>query len=224
VSSLGATTDIKALREMLRQRKLALTASASSTAASSVSETDHLVKTRDGAEITIRVYRDANVIGGPVMVMLHGGGWILGGLENEALLCRKWCEGFGGVSINVEYRLAPEFKFPTPVYDCYDAVKWTAAHPELHGGDLAQGFVVAGVSAGANMACVVSHLARDEGMTPPLTGVYLSIPSLLAPEAVPTKWKAEYKSREENKNAPVLNEGAMALFRSQFLPRFVSFT
>lgn len=223
MSSLDATTDIKALRETLRQRKLALTAAASSTAASTISETDHVVKTCDGAEITVRVYRNADVTGGPVMVMLHGGGWILGGLDNEALLCRKWCEEFGGVSVNVEYRLAPEFKFPIPVYDCYDAVKWTAAHPELHGGDLAKGFVVAGVSAGANMACVVSHLARDEGMTPPLTGVYLSIPSLLAPEAVPTKWKAEYKSREENKNAPVLNEGAMALFRSKFMPYFISF-
>lgn len=58
------------------------------------------------------------------MVMLHGGGWILGGLENEALLCRKWCEEFNGVSVNVDYRLAPEFKFPIPVHDCYDVVKW----------------------------------------------------------------------------------------------------
>lgn len=215
MSSLDATTDIQALRETLRQRKLALTASASSTTTATVTETDHSIKTRDGAEIIVRVYRGPKGNGGPVMVMLHGGGWVLGGLDNEALLCRKWCEEFGGVSINVDYRLAPEFKFPIPVYDSYDAVKWTAAHPELHGGDLSKGFVVAGISAGANLACVISHLARDEGLTPVLTGVYLSIPSLLSPAAVPDELKAQYKSREENKHAPILNEGAIALFRSK---------
>lgn len=56
--------------------------------------------------------------------MLHGGGWCLGDLDNEALLCRKWCEEFGGVSFNVDYRLAPEHKFPTGVEDAYDALLW----------------------------------------------------------------------------------------------------
>lgn len=56
--------------------------------------------------------------------MLHGGGFALGGLDNEALLCRRWCAEYGGVSVNVDYRLAPEHKFPVPVYDSYDAVKW----------------------------------------------------------------------------------------------------
>ena len=60
------------------------------------------------------------------MVMLHGGGFCLGGLDNEALLCRRWCEELNGVAINVDYRLSPEYKFPVPVYDCYDAVKWVS--------------------------------------------------------------------------------------------------
>lgn len=121
------------------------------------------------------------------------------------------------MAVNVDYRLAPEFKFPIPVYDCHDAVKWTAENADVHGGDLTKGFVVAGISAGANMACSISHLARDEGMTPKLTGVYLSIPSLVAPEAVEEKWKSVYTSREENKDAPILNQGSMALFRSKSL-------
>lgn len=82
------------------------------------------IKTRDGSEILIRIYQRAQGDQGPVMVMLHGGGWILGDLDNEALLCRRWCEECGGLSINVEYRLAPEYKFPTAVFDCYDAVLW----------------------------------------------------------------------------------------------------
>ncbi|RKU46894.1 hypothetical protein DL546_000576 [Coniochaeta pulveracea] len=185
---------------------------------STTTQTDHTIPTRDaGVTIRVRVYRDPTAPPGPVMVMLHGGGWVLGDLDSETLLCRTWVEALGGVSINVEYRLAPEVKFPVPVYDCHDAVRWTAEHPEVHGGDLSKGFILAGISAGANMACSVSHLARDEGMRPALTGVYLSIPSLLAPEAVEERWKGEYTAREENGDAPVLNRGAIALFRSKFV-------
>jgi acetyl esterase/lipase len=151
---------------------------------------------------------------GPVLVVLHGGGWVLGGLDNEALLCQTWCEQFNGVGINIDYRLAPEYKFPTPVHDCYDAVKWTAMNPDKHGGNLRKGFLIAGVSAGANMAVSCSHLAVDDKLTPEITGLYLSIPSVLAPEAVPEKWKPAYNSREENKDALILNAGAIALFRS----------
>jgi acetyl esterase/lipase len=148
------------------------------------------------------------------MVMVHGGGYVLGGLENEEALCRQWCTEFDGVSLNVDYRLAPDFAFPTAPHDAYNAVKWTAANSHVHGGDLSKGFIVGGISAGANLVCSVSHLARDDGMTPKITGLFLSIPSLLEPLAVPEKWKSEYKSREENKNALVLNQDAISFFRS----------
>jgi acetyl esterase/lipase len=212
---LSETTDIHALRETLQKQKLALTASAGPST-SSVLETDHKVKTRDGSEITARVYHGQNSRDGPILVVFHGGGWVLGGLDNEALLCRRFCEELNGVSINIDYRLAPEFKFPTAVHDCYDALKWVARNPDKHGGDLRKGFVVAGVSAGANMAISSSHLARDEALTPELTGVWLSIPSALAPEAVPEKWKSEYTSREENKDAPILSQASISLFRSMY--------
>jgi acetyl esterase/lipase len=214
VSSLDETTDIPALRAMLLERKKALTASAGPSS-SQIVETDHTISTRDGCEIVVRVYQGPKSHGGPVMVMLHGGGWVLGGLDNEALLCRMWVEEVDGVCVNVDYRLAPEVTFPVPVYDCYDAIKWTAENAQIHGGDLDKGFVVAGVSAGANMACSVCHLARDDQLQPRISGTYLSIPSLLAPEAVPDRWKPLYTSREENKDAPILNAGAIALFRSK---------
>ena len=81
------------------------------------------------------------------------------------------------------------------------------------GGDPAKGFVIGGISAGGNLATVISHLYRDEKMSPPLTGIYLSVPILVSPEAVPGKFKYQYLSREQNKNAPILNKEAMALFR-----------
>jgi hypothetical protein len=64
------------------------------------------------------------------------------------------------------------------------------------------------------MAAVISLLYRDEKQSPRLTGIYLSIPSLLAPEAVPERYRAEYLSREQFKEGLVINEKAMKLFRS----------
>lgn len=221
MQSLSASTDIRALRELLRQRKLAV-AAAGGPVDSSLTETDHQIPTRDASHITVRVYRGPNSQGGPVLVMLHGGGWVLGGLENEAHLCQEWCKRFNGVSVNVDYRLAPEFVFPTAVHDAFDAVKWTAANVDVHGGDPTKGFIVGGISAGANLACTVTHLARDEGMLPKLTGVYLSIPSLLSPQAVPDKLKSEYTSREENAQALILNSDAIAFFRSTYRIRELS--
>jgi acetyl esterase/lipase len=81
------------------------------------------------------------------------------------------------------------------------------------GGNAKKGFVIGGISAGGNLAAVISHLYRDEQISPPLTGIYLSVPILLSPEAVPEKLKDQYLSREQNKNAPILNKEAMTLFR-----------
>lgn len=70
-----------------------------------------------------------------------------------------------------------------------------------------------GESAGGNIAVVLALLARDEGgLSPPLTGVSASIPAVLPAEVVPERFKAEYKSHEQNKNAPGLDEGAFGFF------------
>ena len=75
--------------------------------------------------------------------------------------------------------------------------------------------MVGGISAGGNFGTVVSHLYRDEKLSPPLTGVYLSIPACIGPDTVPAKYKDVYLSREQNKNAPILNAESMALFDSK---------
>src|SRR2546421_8972693 len=88
------------------------------------------------------------------------------------------------------------------------------------GGDPAKGFVIGGISAGGNLAAVISHIYRDEKMSPPLTGIYLSVPMLVCPEADPGKFKHQYLSREQNKTAPILNKEAMALFRGTLRPPY----
>jgi acetyl esterase/lipase len=213
---LDASVNIHALRQIVLEKKMAMTAAAvPSASASDIEENDHDIPTRDGASIVVRTYHRKGRKPGPVLVMLHGGGWVLGDLENEALLCRTWAHEFDGVAVNVDYRLAPEFQFPIPVFDCYDAVTWVAANSVIHGGDLSKSFIIGGVSAGANMATTITHLARDDKMNPALTGCWLSTPSLLAPTVVPERYTKDYLSREQNKDAPILNSGALALSRSK---------
>jgi acetyl esterase/lipase len=93
---------------------------------STIAEEDLQIPTRDQTRITLRIYRSKSAPSGraPILVMYHGGGFCLGGLDNETLNCRRWVERFGGVAINVDYRLAPEHAFPTAVHDAYDALKW----------------------------------------------------------------------------------------------------
>lgn len=90
-------------------------------------EEDRKIPMRDDASIMIRVHQPKVIPpnGCPGLVIYHGGGYCLGGLQNETELSRRWVD-LGGVAINVDYRLAPEFPFPIPVHDAYDALKWVS--------------------------------------------------------------------------------------------------
>jgi acetyl esterase/lipase len=95
-----------------------------------ITEQDHQVKMRDGTKIVIRSYTPdkAPEGGSPLIVQFHGGGFCVGGLENETPTCRNLALELGAVVLNVEYRLAPEFKFPLPVNDAWDSVKWVRSN------------------------------------------------------------------------------------------------
>lgn len=83
--------------------------------------------------------------------------------------------------------------------------------------------MLGGTSAGGNIAVVLSHLARDEGLSPPLTGVYLNVPLVLAPEVVPEKYLPLYKSRNQNATAPVLNKAFMDMYTEAYAPNVQSY-
>jgi acetyl esterase/lipase len=93
-----------------------------------ISEVDHEVEMRDGTSITIRSYTPdkAPECGSPLIVLFHGGGFTIGGLENEHATCRDFAVQLGAVVLNVGYRLAPENPFPAPVNDAWDSVKWVS--------------------------------------------------------------------------------------------------
>lgn len=84
---------------------------------------------RDGASIIIRSYQPDKMLegGSPLIVLYHGGGFALGGLESETMTCRSISMSLGAVVCNVDYRLAPDYKFPTAAHDAWDALKWVGS-------------------------------------------------------------------------------------------------
>jgi len=137
-----------------------------------VTEQDRKIPVRDGSEITIRVYTPVTKKEGgtPLIVMFHEGGWGMGDLSDEEVNCRLFSRDLGAVCVNVEYRLAPEHPFPTWINDAWDALQWCAQHASELGADPSRGFVIGGGSAGGNITAVLAHIARDEQLSPPLTG------------------------------------------------------
>ena len=113
------------------------------------------------AQIPARVYipREGEVL--PVLVYFHGGGWVLGDLDSVDSLCRSLANAADCVVVSVDYRLAPEHKFPAAVEDAYSATKWTANSATNFSGDPRR-IAVGGDSAGGNLAAAVSLMARDK--------------------------------------------------------------
>ena len=116
----------------------------------------------DAGGVPARLYRPAGDGPFPVVMMFHGGGWVIGDLTTADGQSREVCNGAGALVISVDYRLAPEHRFPAAADDCYAATVWAARHAGEHGGDTRR-LAVAGDSAGGNLAAVVAQMARDKG-------------------------------------------------------------
>lgn len=138
-------------------------------------EVEHLVVPVEGGRILVRLYRPAVTGVLPLHVFLHGGGWCVGTLDERDDRCREIAHGARCVVASVDYRMAPEHRFPGPVEDCYAALCHLVERaPEL--GVDPQRVSVGGESAGANLATVVALAARDRS-GPSLVFQWLDVPA-----------------------------------------------
>ncbi len=116
-------------------------------------------------DIPVRVYEPKGVGPFPLLVYFHGGGWVIGDIESHDMPCRSLANASGCVVVSVDYRLAPEHKFPVPLDDCFAATAYVAEHASQFNGDASR-LAVGGDSAGGNLAAVVAQMARDRGGPP----------------------------------------------------------
>jgi acetyl esterase/lipase len=192
---------------------------------------------RDDHPIRIRVYRQLGSEDFPLLIYMHGGGYVTGGLETDDRYCRKLAAEVAVVVLSIEYRLAPEHKFPIGFGDAYDVVKWVrgaqsllgkikpslsrtdnsskatlpSSQAQLHA-KLTKGFVLGGTSAGANFTAGISHLARDENLSPPLSGLVFLAGSFCHPDARPERYRDRILSVDEIDDAPGLTRKSINYF------------
>ena len=179
----------------------------------------------DADGVPVRVYQPGGEGPFPVVMMFHGGGWVIGDLTTADGQSREVCRQAQAVVISVDYRLAPEHRFPAAADDCYTATLWAARSAQGYGGDPSR-LALAGDSAGGNLAAVVAQMIRDKGgpavafqllVYPVTDGVNFDTPSyhengqdyMLTAESMHWFWNHYAPNAEDRRNpyaSPVLAE------------------
>jgi acetyl esterase len=166
-----------------------------------------------GGDIGVRIYTPRALDAGeslPLLLHFHGGGWIAGDLDTHDSIARYFSRHADAIVVAVDYRLAPEHRFPVAVDDAYAGLTWAVAHAGEIRGDAAR-VAVAGDSAGGNLAAVVCQLAKARG------GPSIAFQALIYP-SVDFDLTAAYPSRSQFGGGDYfLSTRDMELFRSHYL-------
>lgn len=163
--------------------------------------------THDGVSVPVRVYRD-NDAPTAIITYFHGGGWVIGSVDEFDAPMRKLAKQSGAVVVSVDYRLAPEHPFPAAYDDAAAALAWVDAHRSDLAAGSATPLFVAGDSAGANLAAAVSLQARDEGSVD-IAGQILIYPSVSGECDTP---------RFDDFVPPILKKSDTQWFFDQYIP------
>jgi len=155
---------------------------------------------------TPKTLRKANGLA-PALMFFHGGGWVIGDLDSHDVVCRKLAHEGELLVISVDYRLAPEHKFPAAVDDAVAATKWIAENAKQLGIDAAR-LTVGGDSAGGNLAAVVALAARDGG-GPQIAGQVLIYPA--------TDFAMSHPSHREPETSVLLTHSVIKWFCNHYL-------
>lgn len=166
---------------------------------------ERMIPVKDG-EIKTRIYTPEGPEDFPIFIYLHGGGWVFGDLNTADSPCRSLANQAKCIVVSIDYRLAPEHKFPTAHDDCYEAAIWVANHAKEWRGDPTR-IVIGGDSAGGNLAASVTIKARD------LKGPKFLSQVLIYPV---TDLSFSTLSYEENGEGYFLTHESMAWFAQQY--------
>ncbi|KAH8115030.1 Alpha/Beta hydrolase protein [Phellopilus nigrolimitatus] len=174
-------------------------------------------------EIAVRVYTPESQDSGetfPAFLNIHGGGYCFFTLDVNEIKCREFCSTYRAVIVSVEYRLAPEYKWPVGLNDTYTALKWLASNAPSLCIDPKKGLIVSGASAGANFACTVAQRARgDPELKGKITGQLLQVPQTCwrnVDQGYPEKYKDQLLSFDQNKDDPILHPALFKLFMDAY--------
>lgn len=170
-----------------------------------VVEVAAVADTTVAGRVPARVYRPAGTGPAPTVVYLHGGGFVIGDLDTHDNVCRRLVADTGAVVVSVDYRLAPEHRFPAAVEDSYAALTWVAEHVADFGADPAR-LVIGGDSAGGNLAAVCAQLAHADGLA--LAAQLLVYPAV--------DMLGDYPSRTENAEGYFLTLADMYWFAEHY--------
>lgn len=158
----SATTDLASRRAMADSTMLL----AATGRGEGVEATDHQIDV-EGGQITVRILRPAGLVApAPTFFFIHGGGWFQGNLDTGEVECGPMAAMVPCIVVSVEYRLAPEHRFPVPLLDCAAAYRWMLENAAELGID-ADRIAVGGTSAGGNLAAALCLVLRDEGVSTP---------------------------------------------------------
>ncbi|KAH6659146.1 Alpha/Beta hydrolase protein [Truncatella angustata] len=161
----------------------------------------------DGHENEMRIFKPEKVpgSGSPLVILVHAGGFAMGTTHQMSPFAQGICTMYGATVVCVTHRLAPEYVFPTAPHDIWDSVKWLGANAASLGADPRVGFVLGGVSSGANLTAVTVQRAVREGLSPALTGAWMCMPCLLDERIVPAEYAAVFISREQCADATLVD-------------------
>ncbi|KAH6986612.1 alpha/beta hydrolase fold-3 domain-containing protein [Ilyonectria destructans] len=175
---------------------------------------------RDGYKSKIRIHKPASSSVTGLLVLLHGGGFCLGHNANVSVDSRVLASLYSITVVNISYRLAPEYKFPTAPNDVWDTLSWltSATNAQNLGIELSEGLFIGGVSAGANLAAVTAQRWVTEKLQPAISGVWLNTPMLLDTAIVPENLKEVWFSREQNADAMIIDEKALHYIKTAYAP------
>ncbi|HEV3226597.1 MAG TPA: alpha/beta hydrolase [Acidimicrobiales bacterium] len=156
--------------------------------------------------VAARLYATGSGGARPILVWIHGGGWVIGDLETADRTCRKLAIGTDAIVISLDYRLAPEHPFPAGPDDCVAALAWIIDHAAEIGGDRSR-IALGGDSAGGNLSAITALHARDNGI--PLRFQLLVYPA--------TDLTLSSASIDENGEGYLLTKESMVWFTGHYL-------